>query len=205
MVVMLLIDVNLDGHAKIFAKGLPMCKHSIAWILSFGIVCGTGAFAIAQEKKAVSASHDGMTLHAEAAKQIKNGEALPLTVKLVNGSDKAKMVSLLDSQCFPLCKIEVKGADGKPAPYTAFGKETIGRQNRSSIQSIRGFGINPSDTKYLKIANLCLYFDLTVPGEYVVTATTWIGGGIGGHLVGVDLPLRVIDSRSPGPFGALDP
>ena len=152
--------------------------------------------------KADSPSKNGIQLSLAVPARVKAGLPVPLTIELRNtGTDTATYGS--DPLDPDKVDWQLTTGDGKPVPLTLFGKkhfhptelaDKLARVERSFVQ----VPLTPKKSLDLSLANLALFHDLTLPGEYTLTVTASVS-------VGEDAPQTISLTTKPIRFTVIAP
>ncbi len=126
-------------------------------------------------EEASSAEQDGVRLTVRVLKALTAGSTVRIDVKVAN-SGKAPVVFGWDSRVPLLIEVALTTKDGKPVPFTLYGQKTIAPTDlRDQLAALRGSyhqaKVSPGEKRGLSVANLALFYDLTLPGEYLVTVS----------------------------------
>ena len=97
------------------------------------------------------------------------GSLIPVGVLIRNTKQKPAMLEL--RKCDPTSfSVEVSTNKGDAVPLTRFGKEVLSPDAKLLRRAdIAGLAVDAETPQKLLINNLGLFFDLTLPGEYLVT------------------------------------
>ncbi len=118
-----------------------------------------------------------LRLTAELKPQLRVGNPVPVKLAFVNNT-KASVAVIWEKLDPFRVTVTVKDAAGKEVPLTRCGKRAFGVEdveaggdlpNRDG--SIQSTFVKAGESCDLSIANLALYFDLTLPGEYELSAS----------------------------------
>ncbi len=108
-------------------------------------------------------------------KNNKHGYSIPIFFKVINSGKDEALISYKTSDVFPFAVI-ITDNKGNHIPLTRYGKkllkpveieDVISKGDGSYRQTI----IRPGEFWEKSIPNLALFFDLTVPQDYILSAT----------------------------------
>jgi hypothetical protein len=126
---------------------------------------------------------DGVRLTVRVPKKVVAGLPLPVEVKLINNG-KTSIHLAWDTVDPMRVRIKSLSRESKAVPLTSYGVKMIEPtdildQMRKTISSVRTWEQKPGKTGDLSVANLGLFYDLTLPGEYTFTLSRCVGCGEG--------------------------
>jgi hypothetical protein len=128
-----------------------------------------------------SPEHDGVRLTVRVPKDVTAGTPLTIDVKIAN-SGKSPVIIDWDTTEPMMVEVAVTTKDGKPVPFTQYGRKKIAPtelvdQLKKIKGSLREVKVVPGKKRRLSVANLALFYDLTLPGEYELTVSTTVHVG----------------------------
>jgi hypothetical protein len=117
-------------------------------------------------------------LTVQVPKTTKAATPLLIQVKLVNNGAIPRFFHRETTDPTKLW-IKVTTKEGKTVPFTLYGKKTYELTARGDARStkkelIRKIEIAAGQTRDLSVPNLALFYDLTVPGEYLLTVSGFV-------------------------------
>jgi hypothetical protein len=123
--------------------------------------------------EATSPQKRGMHLTVRVPKTIDAGLPVPVQVKIVNNGN-LHATFYWDTKEPITADIKVTTKDGKQVPFTLYGRKMIAPTELLDVLdkaggAIRGRHVHPGQSRDLSMSNLALFYDLTLPGEYVIT------------------------------------
>lgn len=146
-----------------------------------------------------SPKEGGLRLVASVRAGIKAGQGVGLRVRLENAGTNKAMVSLQRGGPLPQVQLELLDKGGARVPLTAYGKKTFEPTDLSDVakaifRSMTLLSVPPGKTLDLSVPNVALFFDLTVPGEYLLKMKRLvvIGDFNSGKVVELRLELKLL-------------
>jgi len=145
----------------------------------------------ATTNEATSKTISGLRLSVSVSKTVTQGTEFPLNVTLENSGDVTAKFFNRSNEA-PV-KFSITELDGATVPTTLFGKREFGpfdwtnaTRLTTSRPSLDWRRISPGGTACVVVPNVGLYYDLTLPGEYLITVSKRVTVG-GEALEAIDL------------------